>query len=180
MQVIDSFTGKYSFLSNFYMVPVEYKGIEYSNSEAAFQHSKCKEMTPDEQLAFILGLRPKIQNKVWSIVDSDNLKPLDTLFSVADPSTAKRLGRLVPMREDWDTVKFSVMHDILYNKFTQNEDLKQLLLETNEAYLIEGNTWHDNIWGECRCDKCISNANNHKNTNNLGKLLMKIRDDIKK
>lgn len=40
---IDSFKGKYFFLSNFYMADVEYNGIKYLNNEAAFQAQKCPE-----------------------------------------------------------------------------------------------------------------------------------------
>ena len=40
MQVINEFRGEYAFLSNFYEVPVEYKGLTYKNNEAAFQAQK--------------------------------------------------------------------------------------------------------------------------------------------
>ena len=40
--MINSFTGDYYFLSNFYMAPVSYNGWDYTNNEAAFQAQKTK------------------------------------------------------------------------------------------------------------------------------------------
>jgi hypothetical protein len=39
--------------------------------------------------------------------------------------------------------------------------------------LIEGNWWHDNFYGSCTCNKCVN-----KGENNLGKILMKIREEL--
>ena len=62
------------------------------------------------------------------------------------------------------------MEEIIRCKFTQNLDLKKKLLETEDSLLIETNNWNDTYWGVCR----------NKGQNNLGKILMKIRDEIKK
>ena len=45
---------------------------------------------------------------------------------------------------------------------------------TGDAELIEGNTWHDNYWGVCSCSKC-----NGRGKNRLGKLLMKVREELR-
>ena len=45
--MINTFRGKYYFLSNFYMAPFIYKGISYLNAEAAFQSAKC--MKPEDR-----------------------------------------------------------------------------------------------------------------------------------
>ena len=87
---------------------------------------------------------------------------------------AKRLGRKCRLRSDWDLVKLSVMRRLLMQKFSY-EEFKKLLISTNDAVIIEGNYWHDNYWGDCYCPKCKDIAGK----NNLGKLLMKIRDIIK-
>ena len=137
--VIDSFRGKYFFLSNFYESPVIYEGITYLNNEAAFQAQKT--LTNKERLA----------------------------FAMLNPSQAKKLGRSVSLRPDWEDIKVDIMYNICKAKFTQNETLKTKLLKTGDATLIEGNTWGDKIWGQV----------NGVGENNLGKILMRIREELK-
>lgn len=84
------------------------------------------------------------------------------------PNKAKKLGQKVALREDWEGVKLSVMEDLLRQKF-QDPELKKALLDTGDAELIEGNFWHDTFWGVC----------DNKGKNQLGRLLMKIRSEIK-
>ena len=82
---------------------------------------------------------------------------------------AKRKGRHVQLRHDWEQIKFTVMYEIVKAKFTKNEDLKIKLLATKDEYLEEGNTWGDKIWGTV----------NGKGQNNLGKILMRVREELK-
>ncbi len=88
----------------------------------------------------------------------------------------KEAGRSITMRPDWENVKESVMMEALYAKFTQNEDLKQLLLDTGDREIIEGNTWHDQYWGSCSCEKHYKTDGK----NMLGELLMALRARLKK
>lgn len=117
--MIDSFYGKYRFLSNFYEVPVLYNGLTYRNSEAAFHAQK-------------------------TLNENERLK-----FTQLDPSAAKRLGRSIQMREDWLDVREQVMYEVCLAKFTQNQRLKNMLLATGDELLVEGNTWNDKFWGVC-------------------------------
>jgi ribA/ribD-fused uncharacterized protein len=85
------------------------------------------------------------------------------------PGEAKRLGRNVILRSDWDEIKLSVMEDLLRQKFgSKNIGMSAMLLRTGTLELIEGNTWGDVYWGVC----------NGKGENHLGKLLMKIRQEL--
>lgn len=136
---IDSFTGEYYFLSNFYMAPVSYNGWEYTNNEAAFQSQKTLSRTLRVQL-----------------------------FSGADPSEAKRQGRAIKLRPDWEEVKDETMYEIVYAKFSQNQDLKEKLLATGDKLLEEGNTWGDMIWGT------VAGIGENK----LGKILMRVRSEL--
>lgn len=89
-------------------------------------------------------------------------------FCHLNPSQAKRLGRRVSLRPDWEKVKDDIMYDILWRKFTQNPELKKALLETGDAHLEEGNNWGDKYWGTV----------NGVGKNKLGKLLMKLRKEL--
>lgn len=137
--MIDSFKGKYYFLSNFYVAPVMYEGLLYQNNEAAFQSAKVKDLELRKQ------------------------------FCELNPSIAKKKGRNVPLRNDWEDIKDEVMYQCVKDKFTRNLDLKQRLLDTGYKELVEGNTWNDTYWGVCR----------GKGKNVLGKILMKVRDELR-
>lgn len=82
---------------------------------------------------------------------------------------AKRESRKLKIRPDWEQVKLLIMNDLVTEKFTRNLDLQKKLLDTGEAELIEGNTWGDVFWGVCK----------GKGDNNLGKILMSVRNRIK-
>jgi ribA/ribD-fused uncharacterized protein len=90
-------------------------------------------------------------------------------FANLDPSSGKRKGRHVQLRHGWDNIKFDIMYEIVKAKFTQNEDLKAKLLATGDKELQEGNTWNDKIWGVC----------NGKGQNHLGKILMRVREELR-
>lgn len=138
---IDHFRGEYAFLSNFWEIPVTYQGLTYGSNEAAFQAQKC--MTKEERLP----------------------------FTEMRPAMSKKAGRRVQLRADWEDVKLSIMEDIVRAKFTQNEDLKQLLLATGDLVLEEGNTWHDTFWG---VDVKTQEGENH-----LGRILMRVRQELR-
>ena len=85
------------------------------------------------------------------------------------------MGRNIKLRKDWELIKNNIMYEICFEKFSQNENLKQMLLETGNEYLEERNYWHNNEWGVCYCDKC----KNKGGKNNLGVILMKVRKMLK-
>lgn len=91
-------------------------------------------------------------------------------FAPLAAGEAKKLGRTVVLRPDWNEVKVSIMRNVLALKFRQNPDLREKLLATGEAELIEGNHWKDTFWGVC----------NGVGENWLGKLLMELREELKK
>ena len=139
---IHCFRNEYRFLSNFWDAPVAYKGLTYRNAEAAFQAQKC------------IDEAEKVQ------------------FTTLRSNEAKRLGRYVQLRPDWENVKLPIMEAIIRAKFTQNEDLKQLLVETGDLVLEEGNTWGDTFWGV--------DARTREGSNHLGRILMRIRKELQK
>lgn len=70
---------------------------------------------------------------------------------------------------NWDTNKVIIMYRILKQKFSK-EPFKSLLLQTADEYIQEGNNWGDTFWGV--------DLKTNQGENNLGKILMRIRDEI--
>jgi len=84
-------------------------------------------------------------------------------------ASAKALGKRIELRKDWNDIKLDMMYKIVKNKFMQNSTITKLLIDTNDKVIIEGNNWGDIYWGIC----------NGIGENNLGKILMKIREEMK-
>lgn len=135
--MINKFRGEYNYLSNFYDCKITYEGLTYKNSEAAYQAAKC-------------------------LYSEDRIK-----FINLNSSEAKRLGRIIPLREDWENVKVQIMKDIIHCKFDQNPWHLAKLLETGDEYLEEGNTWGDRVWGTVH----------GQGKNLLGQILMEYRTE---
>jgi ribA/ribD-fused uncharacterized protein len=144
---ITRFHGEYDFLSNFYPCVITLDNADYSSIEHAFQAAKTHD--PDER---------------YEIQISES------------PAKAKRLGRQVPLRTDWETIKFTLMEDLVRQKFTRHSELGEKLVETGNSELIEGNTWNDRTYG------AVWNKKQGKwiGKNHLGLTLIKVRDELKK
>lgn len=69
---------------------------------------------------------------------------------------------------------YQKMSEAVLYKFTQNSDIKTLLLNTKDEQIIEGNTWHDNYWGNCTCNLC----QDIPGINMLGQILMNTRKSL--
>lgn len=137
--MISDFRKEYFFLSNFYERPLEYGGLTYQSSEAAFQAQKT----------FDLAKRYE--------------------FTKMSPSEAKKAGKFVTLRSDWEDAKMQIMYEVCLAKFKQNEDLAQRLLATGFETLVEGNNWGDIVWGMV----------NGIGENKLGKCLMRVRNELR-
>ena len=138
MKEIRTFKNKNAFLSNFYPVFVYYEGMRFPSVEHAFQATKTNDLETRK------------------------------LFTIAPTAKdAKRFGRQVKLRKDWDSVKVNVMEMLLRQKFARPA-LREQLLNTKDSMLIEGNNHGDTFWGVCK----------GTGENYLGRLLMKIRQEI--
>lgn len=89
-------------------------------------------------------------------------------ISKLEPEYAKQEGRKLACRKDWEEVKLDEMYKICKIKFSLNPNLQRRLLETGNEELVEGNDWDDTFWGVC----------NGKGENHLGKILMRIREEL--
>ena len=92
----------------------------------------------------------------------------DAIWAVVKANDSRLLGQKVTMRPDWDQVKRQVMKECVLAKFLQHPDLRKQLMATGDEELIEDTTTtNDTYWG------CGTNGDGQ---NNLGKILMEIRD----
>lgn len=140
MSVIDNFGGAWRFLSNFYAAEIPWQGRLWPSVEHAFQAAKTLSYSEQEEIR-----------------------------RAATPGKAKRLGRKVQLRDDWEDIKVDAMRELVHLKFHSHEDLARWLLDTGDAELIEGNHWHDCFWGVCQ----------GRGENWLGRILMEVRDELK-
>ncbi len=72
------------------------------------------------------------------------------------------------LQPNWNEIKLDVMEELLRLKVNQNPYVKKKLLETREYMIVEDSP-KDNFWGW---------GQDRNGENNLGKLWMKIRDEI--
>lgn len=150
VEVIDSFTGNYRWLSNFWEDehPIQ-MWIEFPTAEHLYNSLKTSDLS----------------EAMW-------------VANAATPDEAKRRGQQVTLKKDWDTSgRLPAMRQTLGAKFFQNALLRSKLLCTEDAWLVEGNTWHDQFWGDCRCGRA---ACSEPGQNWLGRLLMELRSDLRK
>lgn len=138
--MINKFDGRYRFLSSFWTAAVVFEDVLYPSSEHAYQAAKSK----SSSVRLMIRQAPT-------------------------PGKAKRLGRTIEIRKDWDAIKLDVMEQIVRDKFTRTQALGELLLATGDQELVEGNHWGDTFWSVC----------NGVGENHLGKILMKIRSELK-
>lgn len=139
----------YGCFSNFSKHPIVVNGITFLTSEHYFQSRKF-EGTPYE----------------WQIIRA---------FS---PSEAAKMGRSrqYPLRQDWDQIKLNVMRYALYYKFTQHLDIQKILLDTQDAYIVE-HTSRDSYWGDGSSEKMEGVIGPGENM--LGRLLMELRNYLR-
>jgi ribA/ribD-fused uncharacterized protein len=146
-KVIKEFRGDFEYMSNFYRrAPfVDKCNAKWKTVEHYFQAAKTTH--PGEKF------------DIWM---------------AQEPGIAKKLGTRCSLVPNWRTIKESVMKDAITMKFRQNLDIAKKLVSTHGFRLIEGNTWHDNFWGVCRCKKCEDQFG----INRLGDILETVRNDI--
>ena len=129
-------------MSNFFNAPFVVDGQRYQTMEHFFQSQKTLDPIEAARIRIASG-----------------------------PGEAKRLGRKIELRKDWESIKLDVMRRGVKAKFDQNEQLRVRLLETGDQELQEGNYWHDLYWGIDEETGCGENW--------LGKILMEIREQYR-
>ncbi len=141
--MINRFKDEYRWLSNFAPARVQFEEFDYRSVEHAYVASKT----------LLVGIRHEV-------------KSLETA------AEAKKFGKSIPLRPDWEKVRVGIMTDLVRQKFNIPE-YTELLLATGNQDIVEGNVWHDNFWGSCICNSC-----GDKGKNTLGKIILKIRAEL--
>ncbi len=138
----------------------------YSNSET------YKELSNFYPAKFTIDGKtyPTVEHYFQAMKFPNNPAFQDQIIAQKTPAGAKKMGatKVIPIRTDWDEIKDEVMAKALKAKFTQNEDLKALLLGTENKKLEEASPT-DSYWGT---------GKNGKGQNKLGKLLMELRMEL--
>lgn len=137
-----SVSGDFGYLSNFAPYPVNLKGKTWPTSEHYFQAQKFAGTEHEREIRM-----------------------------AKTPKRAAQLGRDrgKPLRRDWERVKDSVMRDAVLAKFEQHPDIRQQLIATGEATLVE-HTANDDYWGD---------GGDGHGKNMLGRILMEVREQLK-
>ena len=165
---VDSFRYKYACFSNFSSHRVAYKGINYKNSEAAFQAQKFEDEKVKQLFANLDPSKAKALGRAKVIF----LNHKGEYYKNKLPSDIrKRSSEFTEyyIKSDWDTIRVEEMYQVVKNKYEQNPDIKRILLLTGERDLMEGNTWGDRFWGQV----------DGKGLNFLGRILMQIRYELR-
>ena len=140
---IYGFNGEHRFLSNFEPSAITMADrITYPTVEHAYQAAKATSLAARERIA-----------------------------ALATPGGAKRAGRALVLRDDWERVKDAVMLACLRAKFGQHPELAAKLLATGDRELIEANTWGDRVWGV--------DYRTGAGENRLGIALMAVRTELR-
>jgi predicted NAD-dependent protein-ADP-ribosyltransferase YbiA (DUF1768 family)/hypoxanthine phosphoribosyltransferase len=162
-------------LSNYYVTPIKYYGVDYTSTEKAYQAEKFKKedlasMSKPEMKEEIEFIRERFRKMGVYLAKND----LSNFFT--DQNTTSGMSKAMAnilrgrgfQKPEWENIKFKIMLELLQIKF-QNPDMMQKLKDTGDKYLVEGNDWGDIFWG----------VDNGVGKNMLGLALMYIRDGEK-
>lgn len=144
--VIDRFRGEFFFLSNVTPAVTPHRGRLFPTSEHAYMAARTDD--------------PEVVAKI---------------AATSDPVVVQQIGRSAALVSGWNRVRFVVMEEIVAAKFIHNPELAEKLIATTGSLLVEGNDWHDQIWGSCRCPDHASIPGD----NALGVILMTTRMRLK-
>lgn len=143
------------FLSNWYTSPFTVEDINYSCVEQYIMRGKAVLFEDDE-----------IEREI---------------MSTNNPRKHKTLGKMVEGFDNdmWDKHKEDVLYKALYAKFSQNNNLKQQLLDTKDTIIAEASPY-DNVYGigMASTSSMARDPKKWKGENLLGKTLMKVREEL--
>lgn len=131
----------YGEFSNWWPAPIELDGKTWRTTEHYFMAQKTKDKRERERIR-----------------------------KAPTPRRAKELGRQVRLRRGWDGMKFEVMLVANRAKFTQHDDLRELLLSTSNRPIHEN--CDDPWWG--------GGPHFPNGKDMLGKVLVRVRRELRR
>jgi ribA/ribD-fused uncharacterized protein len=137
-----SVSDEYGCFSNFAAYPIRLKGRVWPTSEHYFQAQKFAEPAQQEEIR-----------------------------KAKSPMLAARMGRSRKrkLRREWESMKVNVMREAVLAKFTQHDDLRDILLSTADAKIVE-HTANDSYWGD---------GGDGSGRNMLGRILAEVREKLR-
>lgn len=153
--MIERFEGQNAFLSNFYPSPFIATTWFNYGSEKEYEFPTVEHWFQAHKAA--------------------NLADFERVLESPTPGIAKRTGKSIQMREEWDAVREDVMRAGLEHKFAPGSELAKKLVATGDEYLQEGNTWGDSYWG-ATFDTLMLRWDGR---NRLGVMLMEVREALR-
>lgn len=141
INVIKLFVKEYRYLSNFYEQEIEICNTKYPTNEHAYMAIRV-------------------------LLDTGNRELHDKILNCPSGKDAKKLYKELlaskAISQTPDDVRIKIMKSCINKKFTLENSIGKSLIATGSSLLIEGNWWHDTLWG----------VYNNEGSNYLGKLLM--------
>lgn len=153
---INGFQNEFRWLSNFFDIePFKYGNLEFKNVETFYVAMKVSKNNTT---------RVRLDNTSFEMTEVNTREYISTLTS----GRAKQFGSTLSLRHDWEEIKLDVMEYALRIKFNQPM-MREILLATRDIEIVELNWWGDVYWGVNMSGE---------GENNLGKLIMRIRDEL--
>ena len=118
---------------------------------------------------FYKGLQCNTTEEWYVLHKCKNFDDAKYIAEFQSPAKAKELGKLVELSDDFESNRIAIMKNAISQKFNMPSFYDKLI--QTEGYIEETNTWHDNFFGNCICEKC----QNIEGENILGKLIMEFR-----
>jgi ribA/ribD-fused uncharacterized protein len=145
--MIASFDGGFRFLSNFHPSPFALRDALTANPGWPNVHASWGPMvTVPSRWREVVPVAPTVEHG-YQACKAATWDEMIEVLRAPSPGAAKRMGREVKLREDWDRVRVVVMLSCLRAKFRPGSELARMLLDTGYQTLVEGNTWGDRYWG---------------------------------
>jgi ribA/ribD-fused uncharacterized protein len=143
-------------LSQWHMVDFVVDGVKYCNCEQYMMQQK----------ALLFG----------------DTETAEKIMATTNPKSHQQFGRQVKNfdQDVWDAHKESIVYKGNLARFNQSAECRELLLSTGNKTLVEASPF-DRVWGVGlgKDDPRINSEANWRGQNLLGKILTRVRDELK-